>query len=153
MITAIRGGNTATAAYIDKANQNKSEYFKQSATLSKQPAYDELYAFWQECKLPNWDGYNAFEVQEVTLFKAHWLIEALPLGYPLPSVGAEPDGHLTLEWYANPYLTLSVSVSPEGILYYAALLGDHDARGSEFFWEDGADVPQTILELIKEVKG
>jgi hypothetical protein len=137
MITATRG-NTDTAAYIDKTTQDKKEYFDQSVTLGKQSAYNELFTFWQECKLPNWDGYNALEVQEETYFK---------------SIGAEPDGHLTLEWYTNPFLTLSVSVSPEGMLYYAALLGNRDPRGSELLWADGADVPQSILELIKEVKG
>jgi hypothetical protein len=152
MTTATRG-NTDTAAYIDKTTQDKKEYFDRSVTLGKQSAYNELFTFWQECKLPNWDGYNALEVQEETYFKAYWFIEALPLGYPLPSVGAEPDGHLTLEWYTNPFLTLSVSVSPEGMLYYAALLGNRDPRGSELLWADGADVPQSILELIKEVKG
>ncbi len=77
-------------------------------------------------------------------------IHALPLGYPLPSVGAEPDGHLTLEWYRNPRWILSVSISPEGILYYAALFGTRDVQGSARFW---VEIPQPILELIKEVKG
>ena len=149
MITAIRG-NTKTAAYIDATTQNQKEYFDQSVTLGKQSAYNELFTFWQECQLPDWDGYNAFAVQEKTLFNARWFIESLPLGISLPSIGAEPDGHLTLEWYSNPRCLLSVSISPEGMLYYAALLGGRDERGSEHFW---TDVPQSILELIKEVKG
>jgi hypothetical protein len=149
MVTAIRG-NTKTANYIDKATQDKREYFAQSVTLGKQSAYNELFAFWQECQFPDWDGYNALAVQEKTLVNAYRFIQSLPLGYPLPSVGAEPDGHLTLEWYNNPRWTLSVSISPEGILYYAALFGKSDERGSEYFW---GDVPQVILKLIKEVKG
>ncbi|MCL1490857.1 MAG: hypothetical protein M1G31_08900 [Pseudanabaena sp. Salubria-1] len=149
MITAIRG-NTKTAAYIDATTQKQKGYFDQSVVLGKQSAYNELSTFWQECKFPNWDGYSAFAVQEETVIKTYRFIEALPLGYPLPSVGAEPDGHLTLEWYSNPRCLLSVSISPEGMLYYAALLGGRDERGSEHFW---TDVPQSILELIKEVKG
>ena len=148
MITAIRG-NTETAGYIDATTQKKKGYFDQSVTLGKQSTYNELVAFWQECKFPNWDGYNAFAVQEVTLYKAYLFIHALPLGYPLPSIGAEPDGHLTLEWYSNPRWILSVSISPESMLYYAALFGTRSERGSEHF---GGEIPQSILELIKEVK-
>ena len=90
MITAIRG-NTETAAYIDAITQKQKGYFDQSVVLGKQSAYNELYAFWKECQLPDWDGYKALAVQEKTLFNAYWFIESLPLGYPLPSVGAEPE--------------------------------------------------------------
>jgi hypothetical protein len=149
MITAIRG-NTETAAYIYETTQKQKGYFDQSVVLGKQSAYNELYAFWKECQLPDWDGYNALAVQENTLFNAYWFIESLPLGYPLPSVGAEPDGHLTLEWYSNPRWILSVSISPEGMLYYAALFGARSERGSDHFC---GEIPQPILELIREVKG
>ncbi len=149
MITAIRG-NTETAGYIDTTTQKQKGYFDQSVTLGKQSAYNELYTFWQECKFADWDGYNAFAVQEKTVIKTYWFIEALPLGFPLPSVGAEPDGHLTLEWYSSPRWILSVSISPEGMLYYAALFGTRSERGSDYFW---GEIPQHILELIKEVKG
>ncbi len=149
MITAIRG-NTETAGYIDATTQNQKEYFDQSVTLGKRSAYNELVAFWEECKSPNWDGYNAFAVQEVTLYKAYLFIHALPLGYPLPSVGAEPDGHLTLEWYRNPRWILSVSISPEGMLYYAALFDTESEQGWEGFW---GEIPQVILGLINKVKG
>ncbi|MCA6511112.1 MAG: hypothetical protein IM565_14165 [Pseudanabaena sp. M109S1SP2A07QC] len=149
MITAIRG-NTETAAYIDETTQKQKGYFDQSVVLGKQSAYNELYAFWKECQLPDWDGYNALAVQENTLFNAYWFIESLPLGYPLPSVGAEPDGYLTLEWYSNPRWILSVSISPEGMLYYVALFGARSERGSDHFC---GEIPQPILELIREVKG
>ena len=74
---------------------------------------------------------------------------ALPLGIAAPSVGAEPDGHLTLEWYRSPRRLLSVSVSPERDLHYAALLGPSKAYGTEAFF---GDVPRTILDLIHRVQ-
>ncbi len=146
MITAPPRGNTETAAYIDRTTQ---KYFDSSVALGKQAAYSELTNFWQECRSPNWDGYDAFPVREKTFENAYRFIQALPLGYPLPSVGAEPDGHLTLEWYRAPRWTLSVSVSPEGILYYAALFGNSDPRGSEPFF---GTIPLSILDLIKEFR-
>jgi hypothetical protein len=149
MNTAILSrGNSRTAAYIAEISQNNQRYFAQTAALSKQTAIDELIVTWEECKTPNWDGYNAFPVKAETLNYAYAFIQALPLGFPLPSVGAEPDGHLTLDWYHDPHWTISVSVSPEGILYYAALLGNSDPRGSEPF---SGEIPKRLLRLIQEV--
>jgi hypothetical protein len=77
-------GNSPTAAYIDKISQDNQRYFAQTAALSKRPAIDELIVTWEECKTPNWDGYDAFPVKEETLNYAYTFIQALPLGFPLP---------------------------------------------------------------------
>jgi hypothetical protein len=64
-------------------------------------------------------------------------------------VGAEPDGHITLEWYHSPRQVLSVSVSADSELNYAALLpGPRRASGKEQFV---GDIPATILALIRDV--
>lgn len=141
-------GSSDTANYIEKINQNNSRYFSQSVTLGKQSAYNELIQLWDECKIQNWDGYDAFPIQEKTFKNAWDVIDALPLGYPLPSFGAEPDGHITLEWYCHPRWILSVSVSPEGYLYYAALFGDNSLKGTDTFL---GSISETILNLIKRV--
>jgi hypothetical protein len=72
----------------------------------------------------------------------------MPLGFPNPSVGAEPDGHLTFEWHRSSRRTLSISVSPEGKLHYAALLDSSKAYGTESFL---GTVPKIILDLIHRV--
>jgi len=109
---------------------------------------DELDALTKECSSPNWDGYGAVPVQSQTIKDAKRFVEALPLGTPTPSAGAEPDGHVTLEWYHSSRRTLSVSVSPDGELHYAALLGASKAWGTEPFF---GDVPSSILLLISRV--
>ena len=76
------------------------------------------------------------------------MVSTLPCGCPLPSVGVEPDGHLTLEWYRNPRSTLSVSVSPESDLYYAALFETSDVRARERFV---GDLPAIVVTLIERV--
>ncbi len=114
----------------------------------KAPAISELFEVWQDCKESGWDGYNAFPVLETTFTNARNVIEALPLDVPLPSCGAECDGHLTLECYRHPRCLLSVSVSPEGFIYYAALFGNESIKGKEYFY--GA-IPPILLELIKRV--
>ncbi|MBE9139389.1 hypothetical protein IQ254_19680 [Nodosilinea sp. LEGE 07088] len=141
--------NTATAQYLDQAGQVLEQYFRESVRFSKQPALNELAAVWEEYKFPNWDGYDALPVQSNALAYAYLIIRALPLGSPLPSVGAEPDGHLTLEWYRHPRWILSVSIGPEGTLYYAALFGNSDVRESEPFF---GNIPKSILNLIQRVR-
>ena len=106
---------------------------------------DELTQTWQNCQMPNWDGYDALPVQEATLQNARVFIQALSADALPNSVGAEPDGHLTFDWYQHPRWTLSVSISPEGTLYYAGLFGDFDPRGATSFV---GDVPPQILDLI-----
>jgi hypothetical protein len=56
---------------------------------------------------------------------------------------------LTLEWHSSPRRTLSVSITPEGDLHYAALLGPRKkAYGTEPFFDE---VPKAILDLIGQV--
>jgi hypothetical protein len=67
----------------------------------------------------------------------------------MPTVGAEADGHLALDWYASPSRVVSVSISPEGDVHYAALLGGAGRRsGTEAFL---GDVPSDLLELIRRI--
>jgi hypothetical protein len=141
-------GNSKTAQYLDITSQAKGQYFQQSAIFGAYAAYNDLIAVWAECKTANWDGYDAFPVQEQTFLNTYFFIQALPLGVSLPSVGVEPDGHITLEWYRHPRWTLSISISPESKLYYAALFGESVERGSEVFL---GKVPGTILDLIQRV--
>jgi hypothetical protein len=73
------------------------------------------------------------------------LANVIPLGFPPPMIGAEPDGDITFEWYKNPDWTLSVSVEGQGNLHYAALLGPDCAYGTEAFV---GLVPRRILDLV-----
>jgi len=116
-----------------------------SLGLRGKGAFDDLSQVYEECLEPNWDGYDALPVTEEAYRLTYELLEALPLSTPLPSIGAEPDGQLTLEWYCSPRRTLSVSVSPEGELHYAALLGDSKVYGTEPFF---GEAPKAIVDLI-----
>jgi hypothetical protein len=111
-------------------------------------AFEDLQSVAQECSSPNWDGYGAAPVVQEAVGQAYRFLTALPLGTSAPSVGAEPDGHIVFEWYHSPRRTLSVSVSPEGELHYAALLGLRKIHGTEPFF---GKVPQGILDLIRRV--
>ena len=104
---------------------------------------------YEECKNPNWDGYGAEPVSEDTYRVAYHFLESLPLGTPAPSVGVEADGHLTFEWYRSPDKVLSVSIGPDGMTYFAALLGDSRRSGTEPFY---GEVSDDILKIIRRLQ-
>ncbi len=111
--------------------------------------YYALATIVSECGIQGWDGHDSEPVLPETYHHACCLVRALPPGVPAPSVGIEADGHITLEWYRNPSRVLSVSVSPDGLLHYAALLGAARRRnGTEPFL---GSVPDAILSAIREV--
>jgi hypothetical protein len=96
---------------------------------SGQDVFEELLKALEECREPNWDGYGAQSVCEETYHLAHQFLTALPLSIPVRSIGAEPDGQITVEWYRSPQRTLSVSISPDGEFLCAALLGRSEFAG------------------------
>lgn len=143
-----RGASEAARFVTRQAEQSGLQLGKSfSFGMRGKGVLDELYQVFEECREPNWDGYSAAQVSDEAYRLAAKFLDALPFGIPAPSVGAEADGHVTLEWYCSPRQTLSVSVGPDGDLHYAALLGLRKAYGTEPFGE----APIKILELIKQV--
>lgn len=142
-------GFSDAAQYVEEEVQhqrrrlNEANLFGIEATLR-----EELGEVWEQCRDPNWDGFEAIAVTNDTLRGAYQLLESLPLGTPSPSVGAEPDGSLTLEWHRSPRRTLSLSMSPDGDLHYAALVGPNRVYGTEAFF---GEIPESILALIRRV--
>jgi hypothetical protein len=116
--------------------------------LGYERVLDDLATVWDQCRQPNWDGYQALPVTQDALRNTYVFLESLPLGFTAPSVGAEPDGDLTLEWHRSPRHTLSVSITPNGDLHFAALLGPNRIYGTEAFF---GEVPERIVNLIREV--
>ncbi len=143
-------GFSEAARYVENETQqqrrrlNESNVFGIEGTLR-----EELGEVWEQCREPNWDGFGALAVDNDTLRNTYMLLESLPLGPRPPSVGAEPDGSLTLEWHRSPRRTLSVSVSPDGDLHYAALFGPNREYGTEVFF---GEIPERILALIQRVR-
>ena len=105
---------------------------------------------WLRCQQPNWDGEGAEAISTETHEVARRLLESLPSDMPLPSISAEPDGQLNFEWYQAPRRLLSASISSGGTLYWAALIGSEDPRGSCQFVDQ---FPQTLLYWIEQVHG
>lgn len=109
---------------------------------------EQLYDVRENCAYPGWDGYDAVPVSQEAYLNAFRFIESIPLEFPVPTVSAEPDGHVTFEWHVSPRRTLSVSVSPEGEIHYAALMGSTKTYGTEPF---SGEIPPNILILAIRV--
>lgn len=143
-------GSGDTARFIAKQLQSGRHHLQDSQVIGLygKGVLNDLFQTYKECLMPNWDGYGALPLSETTYQLAQQFIDALPLGTPPPSFGAEPDGHITFEWHHSVRRTLSVSVSPDGELHYAALLGASKAYGTEVFY---GEAPKKIMDLIYEV--
>jgi hypothetical protein len=143
-------GASETAWYVaDEAEKGRRRLQESYAFgMAGKGVLSELFQTVKECRDQNWDGYGAEPVSETTSNLAQQFLKALPLGTLAPSIGADPDGHLTVEWYRSPRRTLSVSVSPKGELHYAALVGSATAFGTEPFF---GEAPRSIVDLIHRV--
>lgn len=124
----------------------KPQLALRASTLGHPEALEELWDVWDECRTANWDGYQALPVERETYHAAYVLIESLPLGFPRPAIGAEPDGQLTLEWHKSPSRTLSVSVDPNGFLHYAGLYGANKQFGTLAFF---STAPSELIQLVR----
>src|SRR6266705_124634 len=108
----------------------------------------EIQKIAEECAGAGWDGYGASAVTPEAVAQARLFAEAIPAELPMPTIGVEPDGALTFEWYRDPTQVLSVSVDATAALSYAAALGSEIISGTEIF--DGR-VPQKLSALKRRV--
>jgi len=145
------GGESETAHFIASQAKKAKQALCETYTFGR-PFYEalkELVSIQEQCNVRGWDGYDAEPVRNTILWSAYRFLEALPPGFPAPSVAAEPDGDITLEWYKSPRRTISISVSPDDNLHYSALLGPNKHYGAEVFF---GEVPASILDLIRRVQ-
>lgn len=146
-MTALSTGVSDAAMYVDERSLERWKRLKESESVGVGSlVFDELIDVWEECREANWDGHHAIPVPWSAYNYTKRLLEALPLEIPVPSVGVEADGDLTLEWYRNPRQLLSVSISADGELHYAATIGRNRHSGTIVFLDE---VPDTILKLIR----
>lgn len=142
-------GQSSAAVYIEMAKRDVLQRFDSLVSSRKQVALEQLAEIQQSCRVPNWDSDGAKAIADSTVWFARALIDSLPIALPMPSISGEPDGHIDLEWYRSPNRVLSVSVSPDGTLYWAALIGTEDPRASCPYYGD--EIPRTIRDLVQRI--
>ena len=109
----------------------------------------EISDIWVECSKPNWDGYGAFPVNPNAISEAIDFAKLVPSWLPQPEVAAEPDGAIGFEWNAGNDRVFVASVSGNGIIVYAGLLGPgNKAHGTTVF---GGRTPNDIFQFVSRV--
>ncbi len=140
---------SAAAQYVDRVTAAQMRRLRTTNALGSDDFLNGALAdIFDQCSLPNWDGYGALAVGPEALGAAQRVVRSLPPGMAAPSVGAEPDGQITLEWHHSRRRTLSISVNPERELHFAALLGPSSICGKEFFY---GSFPSFLNELVHKV--
>lgn len=102
-----------------------------------------------DCGNADWDGYAGIAVSMDAYHAAKRFIGCLPVDIPQPELTADPDGHVTFEWWQSSRYTLLVSVRPDDTLDYAALIGASKAHGAELWL--GLELPAILALLIQRV--
>ncbi len=126
------------------------EPFVRSAILGMTGATGQLDAIYGDCSMVGWDGHGAKAISQDVFRNARYFLESLPFGMESPQIGAEPDGALTFEWYRTPRKTLSVSINPDGYVYYASLIGASRRHGVD---PVQGGVSKDLIALINQVQG
>jgi hypothetical protein len=142
-------GVSGEAAYISEQSARTWGQLQNSNAFGSASLFEDLDALAEECGHPGWDGYGAPAVSHESIRQARWVLQSLPLGTPRPTLGIESDGQVTLEWYRSPRRTLSVSIAPDGLLHYAALIGFARQYGTEAFT---GQFPRNLLGLLRRVQ-
>ncbi|MCA9130198.1 MAG: hypothetical protein KDB22_24090, partial [Planctomycetales bacterium] len=119
-----------------------------AVTLSRSAATEAIFEAWQATdeswKLNDDEDAISEEVRDTAIR----FVESLPLGFPLPEVMPEQDGHINWEWYRDPRRLVSVSIAPNNRLFWAALIGTENPRGTARFIDR---VPAILIDQIARV--
>jgi len=147
-MSIVTSGLSEAAKLLEQTQRGIDLRCRYAVTLSRQQALDAVWEVWQATE----EGWSTAEgemaISQEVRDTAIRFVEALPLAFPQPSISAEPDGHINLEWYRNPRRVISVSVAPSDRLHWAALIGSESPRGSARFIDR---IPESILRYIARV--
>lgn len=98
----------------------------------------------------NWDGEGASRISKKTLTQAQRFIGFFPAYLPLPEVAAEPDGHISFDWFIDSNFLLSISIDSKGNLYYAGRFGEVKFHNKNKLDQE---IPAKIMGHIERFKG
>lgn len=149
-ISGYSDETTAGAGYVAQEREKIFEILQESNVLSftAKGTFQQLNEIYEECSSAGWDGERAKPISGEVLQCAETFLKSFPLGIEAPEVGAETDGAITLEWYRSPNRVISISINPDGWLYYAAIIGAARRHGMDFAL---FDISEDLLGLISQV--
>ncbi|MCJ7777274.1 MAG: hypothetical protein MUP16_03050 [Sedimentisphaerales bacterium] len=152
MPSTVSGYMGEIAGFVAKEMENSRELLQESNALSfvAKGTFQQLHEIFRECSFDGWGGDKAKPISEEVFHFAIRFLNSFPLGMEAPEVGAEPDGAITLEWYRSPNKVISISINPDGWMYYAALIGTSKRHGADFSLMGVSD---DLVKIISQVVG
>ncbi len=148
----IESGFSPDFEVLKKLNGDAFNEYRKAETIGRalEETLGSLMEVYNECSVDNWDGYGALPVSVDVLLEAKRLIDLLPsnMTFPMPSVTAEPNGEIALEWYKGNRLIFVVSVTDHNEIIYAGLFGTNKIHGIEYF---GSSLPHVIVSNLKRL--
>ena len=133
----------AAAAIVDAREQSHALFGDKTSAIS------QVREVATECAELGWNGDGAQGVDMLSVRNAEALIRALPDGFPMPEVAAEPDGALSLDWVHSHSRLFSLSTGQSDRLAFAWLDGTDKGHGVARF--DGITVPRRIIDGIRSI--
>lgn len=143
---------SSTGYEIRQIITNSADHFRGSWTYGEfwRTTMIDLANLHRDCSETNWDGYGAPPLNPEVFRIAAQFIASIPFDIPVPEMSASAQGDISFEWVQNPNRIVSVAVSENGEVHYAALNGYRRTFGSFPF--DGTFDSQ-IHDLIVDVLG
>jgi hypothetical protein len=141
-----------TACFVGQQRENCYELLQESNVLRlvEKGTLQQLYEIFKECSSAGWDGEQAKPISPEVLQNAIRFLFSFPSGIEAPDICAEPDGAITLEWYRSPNKVISISINPDGWVYWAALIGTSRRHGADYAVMGISD---DLLKIISQVTG
>ena len=152
MPLTISGYASKIADFVAKRIEESFDILQKSDALgfAAKGTFQQLYEVFEECSSDGWDGERAKPISLEVLQCTKRFLNSFPLGIEAPEVGAEPDGSITLEWYRSPNKVISISINPDGWMYYAALIGTSRRHGADYAMMGISD---DLIKIILQVTG
>ena len=95
-----------------------------------------LWEAFEEASKGDWDGHGAEAADPRSWYQTLRLLMSIPVTLPLPDISVTPQGQFLLEWHKQPMKTFTLSVSNDGALVYAGILGSKRTHGTEYFADE-----------------
>ena len=152
MLSTISESSSETSDFVAQQREMSFYILQESNALgfTAKGTFQQLVEVFNECSSADWDGEQAKPISEGVLNDAVRFLCSFPLGIDAPEVGAEPDGAMTLEWYRSPNKVISISINPDGWVYWAALIGTSRRHGADYAMMGISD---DLLKIILQVTG
>jgi hypothetical protein len=83
----------------------------------------------------NWDGEGAKAVREEAIVEALALLALLSPTIPEPEITVDTDGGISFDWQRSRTQMYALSVTGQGVIYYAGIIGSDHTHGHTILGE------------------